>query len=102
MSVSQAEVDALRREGERLNLDNIQHVLETQAEIIAFMIAEARASGLDEDEALDRVELVARAAEIDREELVSARATLKALHYPAALTKLVTRLAAQAKPRRER
>lgn len=99
MAVSQQEVDELRREGQALGLDGITNVLETTAERIGFMVAEARAMEMDETEMLDRIELVARAAQTDQQDLRAARDTLKALNYTPALIKLLTALARKAKPK---
>lgn len=98
MPVTAAEVAELRAEGQARGLSG-PLVLETTAELIGFMVAEARTMGLDETEMLNRIELVARAAEIDRQELRTARDTLRALSYSPSLSRLLTRLAKRAKPK---
>jgi hypothetical protein len=98
MPVSQHDVDELRREGLAMGLDGTCCVLQTTAEHLGFMIAQARALGMDETDVLDAVELVVRAVEVDKQELRSARDVLKALNYSPALIRLLTRLARAAKP----
>lgn len=93
---SVAEVSELRRAGELLDLDHVDATLKTTAEMLAFLVTELRASGADEAEVLDAVELLAKAAQIDQQDLRSARATLKSLNYPPALISLLTKLARKA------
>src|SRR5205814_929120 len=94
------DVDELRRTGEARGLDSSNQILQTPAERIGFMFADTRAMGLDETEQLEFVELVLRAADVDRQDLREARDTLKALNYSPDLIRLLTALArkAPAKP----
>jgi hypothetical protein len=93
--VSQHDVDEFRREAQALPIDG-EHVLHTTAELIGFMVADARAMLLDDTEMLERIELISRAAEIDQQELRATRDILAKLGYG-----LLTRLARQAKARCE-
>ncbi len=98
MTVSQHEVDELRRDGEALGFDGANTVLQSTAEHLGFLIAQARANGIDEPEMLDMVELLIRAVGIDRKELREARDTFAALHYSPNIIKLLTALARKAPP----
>lgn len=100
MPVSQREVKELRREGLAQSLGNGRPpALETMAEIIGFMVQQMRASEYTEPEMYHDIELVLRAAEVDREDLRAALGTLKALNYPPGLIKLLTSLARKAMPK---
>ncbi|WP_156041723.1 hypothetical protein [Bradyrhizobium sp. URHD0069] len=79
-------------------MDDIDVVLETTAEHLGFMVAEARAMGMDETEMLECVELVVRAVEIDRVGLRAARDVLRSLNYESSLISLLTKLARRAPP----
>ncbi len=98
MPISAAEVAELRREGEALDLDSADTTLKTVTEVVAYTYHGLRALGMDEAEALDQIELLARAVRLDMQELREAHSTLSALQYPPLLLKLLTRLARLAKP----
>jgi hypothetical protein len=96
--VSQHDVDELRREGQALSLDDVDHTLRTNAEVIAYLIYGSRSIGADQAEQLRLVELLVRAVEMTRENIREARDVLQALSYPPELTQLLTALARKAKP----
>jgi hypothetical protein len=98
-AVSAAEVAALKADGERMSLDDADTTLETVAEIIAFQVHQCRHFGADQAEVLHDVELLVRAAELDREAIRTARDTLGSLGYGADVTKLLTALARRARPK---
>ena len=80
-----------------MTLDFAEHVLDTPSEIIAGLVFELRTLGADEEAILHGVELLARSADFTREELRSARDTLKALYYSPELIRLLGQLARRAK-----
>jgi hypothetical protein len=96
MSVSVAEVDELRREGEARGLDDADTTLQSYAEILGYAVHEARGHGWDVN---DYVELLVRATDLSREDIRQARDVLQALGYPPQLTKLLTALVRKAKPK---
>jgi hypothetical protein len=98
-AVCAAEVAALKAEGQAQSLDGADATLETVAEQLAFLIYESRHFGADQAEVLHDVELLCRAVPFDRSELREARDVLRALNYPPAISKLLTRLARRAPPR---
>jgi hypothetical protein len=102
MSVTAADVAELREAGRALSLDDVDCTLRTTAEVLGFMVAEARALGMNAFETLECVELVVRAVELNRDDLREARDVLVRLGYGRDLGMLLTRLARKAKPRPQR
>jgi hypothetical protein len=98
VSVSQHDVDQLRRQGQARGLDDADSTLLTLAELLGYLIHDARSMGADEVEVLDMIELVIRATDMERETIRQARDTLAALNYGPDLSKLLTKLARTAKP----
>jgi hypothetical protein len=96
--VSQHEVDELRRKGQALCLDAADCTLQTSAELLGYVIHDARSLGADQAETLDWVELIVRSTDMERETIREARDTLAALNYGPDLSKLLTKLARRAKP----
>jgi hypothetical protein len=80
-------------------LDDVDNTLQTVAEIVGYLIHQLRSIGADQAEVLQDVELVVRAAEIDRQELRAARDVLRSLNYSPGLIKLLTALARKSKPK---
>src|SRR5882672_3965038 len=70
--------------------------LETREEVFGYLIAVSRAEGWDE---VEMVEIVARAAEMSRDELRRVRDVLKRLGY-VAVASMLTELARKAKANR--
>lgn len=99
MSVSAAEVVALRAEGEAMSLDHVDTTFNTPAENLGYLIHQLRSIGADQAEVLHDIELLVRATDMWREEVREARDTLGALGYGTDVTKLLTGLARRAKPR---
>src|SRR5882757_5500405 len=98
MPVTAAEVAELRAAGEALSLDDVDHTLRTTAEIIGYMVYSERSIGADQTETLNMVELVVRATDMWRDDIVDARDVLVRLGYGRDLAKLLTKLARKAKP----
>ena len=99
MPVTAADVREFRAELPA-SLDGVGPLLlKTYAEQIAYTFTEMRSTGLDEADVLDRVELILRAAQVDREGLYEARDLLRQLGYSASLIKLLGVLARKAKSR---
>jgi hypothetical protein len=98
MPVSAAEVAELRREGAELNLDDVVNVLHTTAEHLGYLIAGLRSLGADQSELLHDIELLIRAARLDRVDLRQARDVLRSLNYDPAVIRLLTALARKAPP----
>jgi hypothetical protein len=96
MAVSEAEVHELRRDGEARGLDDVDTTLQSYAEILGYVVHEARSHGWDVN---DYVELLVRATDLPREDIRQARDVLQALGYPPELMKLLTALARKAKPK---
>jgi hypothetical protein len=99
MSVSAAEVANLKAEGERMSADDADFTLQSVAEIIAFQVHGLRHLGADQAEVLHDIELLARAVEFNKSELREARDVLRTLHYPPAISQLLTALARRAPPK---
>jgi hypothetical protein len=99
MPVTAAEVAELRAAGEALSLDDVDHPLRTTAEIIGYMIYSERSLGADQTETLDMVELVVRATDMWRDDILEARDVLVRLGYGRDLAMLLTKLARKAKPK---
>ena len=100
MPVSAAEVAELRAAGLALPPGgDVDTTLTTFAEIIGYTIHGLREMGADRDEILHSVELVLRAAEVERESLREARDTLHRLGYGDDLAKVLTQVARKAKPK---
>jgi hypothetical protein len=72
--------------------------LETREEVFGYLIAVSRAEGWDE---VAMVEIVARAAEMSRDELRHVRDVLKRLGY-VAVASMLTELARKSRPARKR
>jgi hypothetical protein len=72
----------------------------TPAEVIGFLIFRLRSIGADAAELAHDVELLVRAAQMDRETIREARDTLALLGYGPDLSKLLTHLARRARPKR--
>src|SRR4051794_14459544 len=81
VTVSQREVDALRREGEAQGLDSVDGTLKTLAEIVGYQLVCSRGLGASQAEALDHVELLVRSTDQWRESVREARDILVALGY---------------------
>ncbi|MBR1298555.1 hypothetical protein [Bradyrhizobium sp. AUGA SZCCT0042] len=96
--VSVAEVAELKAAHEAQPPGDVDTTLETPAEVVAFLVHRLRSIGADEEELAHDVELVLRAAEMERESIRAARDTLAALGYGTAITKAMTALARKAKP----
>jgi len=99
MAVSERDVIELRRAGQAQGVDVSSYVLRTTAELVGYMVAEARAWELGEAESHNRIELVLRAAEVDRQDVRAARDALRALNYSPDLIRMLTRLSARARPK---
>lgn len=98
MPVSQHAVDELRREGEELGFDGVDHVLRSLAESLGYLIYQLRAVGADEDEIADDIELLVRATELPPDAIREARDVLARLRYPNVIIKRLTMVARKAKP----
>lgn len=102
MSVSAADVDELRREGQAMlarGAENELRALQTAAEVVGYLIYSLKAEGVAEEQQLDAVEVVLRAAELDRADIREVRDVLRTLRFaPAHITRL-TVLAKKARPR---
>ena len=83
MAVSVEQVEELRRLGEQPG--DALPALETVPEILAYSVAVARAEGMDE---ADAVELLCRAAELSRDDLLGAHRVLRPLGYVVACDRL--------------
>jgi len=99
MTVTAAEIEALRRDGEAARGQFEPPVLRTMTEVLASFINSARSLEADEDRVLHDVELLVRAIPLWQEEIREARTTLGALGYGTEITKLLSKLAARARRR---
>lgn len=101
MAVTEADVLALRAEGNAVPLDWSTPFPrpETCAELVGRMVYELKSLGQTGPDLVDDLELFCRAAEFSRTELRAARDVLRALNYGTDITKRLTAIARRARPR---
>jgi hypothetical protein len=85
MPVSKADVEALRQLPSSRPDDGQPSPFDSLAEVLGYVVAIARTEGVDE---VDAVELVARAIDCDKDDLLRNEAVLRPLGYRAVADRL--------------